>query len=466
MTTDPDLTVKESARQAAELDAMLRMLSLSSGVFSLSISVCNSPALRDYLIEKIRIARPDVQVICIPRDTTDVFAYVKQQVSTPDCSAVFITCLEELLPSTEARHPVLRSINASRELWETHFHCPIVIWLPEYAAGLMSREAPDFWRYRSHRFEFVSEQAHAFDGLQDDTSGRIDIASNLSVDEKQFRIAELEQRIEEAGPKPDKHTKQYVIQWLNELAFLKWSLGQPDDAEAIVQRLLALTEELGDKDAMATTCYNLGTLYRIRGDLEAAEQMFHKSLDLYEKLADKTAIAVNYDALGLLYRERGDLETAEQMFHKSLALADKAEMAAVYHNLGLLYGERGDIEAAEQLVRKSLAISEELDNRTGKAVNYCLLGMLYGERSNFEAAERMYRLSLAIEEELGNKTAMARNYHLIGQIYLKRGDIETGKKTLARSKELYLELGAEAELESIAELERLVEATTSSMKSN
>ncbi len=440
------------------VEAMLRMLDLSSGVFSLSISVCNSPALRNYLIEKMRKTRPDIQVICIPRDTADVLTYVRQQVNTPDCSALFITGLEELLPSTQARHPVLRSINASRELWERQFHCPIVVWLPEYAAGLLSREAPDFWRYRSHRFEFVSEYAHAFAGMQENTSDRINTASNLPVDEKQFRIAELEQRIEEAGPKPDGSVRQFVMAWLNEMAFLKQSLGQFDAAEETVRKSLALHRQLGDKTGIAQDYSLLGELYLRRGDFKTAEQMARKSLALYEELGDMAGMALDYRLLGEGYRERGDIEIAEQMLRKSLSLyqklGDRDGMAVDYRRLGLLYRERGDVVTAEQMLRESLALSEELGDKTGMASDYMILGLLYRERGDVETSEQMLRKSLTLHEELGDNTGMAYDYRLLGMLYLDKGDVEAGMSELRRSQQLFRELGA-AELE---DLERILSA--------
>jgi tetratricopeptide (TPR) repeat protein len=466
VTTEPDLSTPESARQAAELEAMLRMLSLSSGIFSLSISVCNSPALRDYLIEKMRIARPDIQVIRIPNDTADVLMYVRQQTKAPDCSALFIVGLEELLPSTEARHPVLRSINASRELWERQFHCPIVIWLPEYAAGLLSREAPDFWRYRSHRFEFVSENAHASTGMQEDTSSLIHLASNLSVDEKQFRIAELEQRVEEAGPKPERILMKYIATWLTELAFLQQSMGQFEAAEQIARRLLALNEELGDKLVVATSYRFLGELLRDRGDFEAGEEIARKVLALNEELGDKTRIAASYRLLGELLRGRGDLEGAEQIVRKSLALneelGDIAGIAADYRLLGTLSLERGDLEAAEQMYRTSLVFYEELDDKDGVARDYALLSRLYVNRGDLEAAELAVHKSLALHEELDNRVGMAHDYGLLGILYLGKGDLEAGERSLAKSRELWRYLGANVQIERLEEVLRGLESSKGS----
>jgi len=57
MSTALSPTLPESMEQPlAELDAMRRMLEVSQGTFSLSIAVCNSVALRDYLV--LDLTRP------------------------------------------------------------------------------------------------------------------------------------------------------------------------------------------------------------------------------------------------------------------------------------------------------------------------------------------------------------------------------------------------------------------------
>ncbi|MBM4025918.1 MAG: hypothetical protein FJ280_11015 [Planctomycetes bacterium] len=44
---------EQSVPQRAELEALRRLLDLSEGTFSLSIAICNSPALRDHIIDPV-----------------------------------------------------------------------------------------------------------------------------------------------------------------------------------------------------------------------------------------------------------------------------------------------------------------------------------------------------------------------------------------------------------------------------
>ena len=486
MTAKDIAPTSETARQAAELEAMLRMLDLSSGSFSLSIAVCNSPALRDYLIEKLKQPRPDIQVVCIPNGITDVLGYVEQQIDVSQCSAVFIVGLEGLLSSSETKHPVLRSLNASRELWEKRLHCPVVMWLPEYAAGLLSTEAPDLWRYRSHRFEFVSEQAGAIVGTQDYASGDIDIAANLSQDEKRFRIAELEQRIEDAGPEPEGPLKRYVYIWLDELGFLWQTLGQISESSKVLEKLVHMHRQAGEELGMAAGYGNLGNLHSMRGDLDAAEAMYRRSMEISERLDRLDFNSNAYSGLAHVYHARGDLDTAEEYYRKALALdkklgrnremaqqlanlaglqmdrgnlnaagklhrealainkkiGSKQGMTSDYNGLGTLYSEKGDVATAEKMYRKALAISEELGRAEGIAVSYGNLGVLYHSMGNLSAAEEMYGKALTLSEEMGRKEGTAKQCFNLGGLYRDRGELQAAEDMYRKALRLFRDVGA------------------------
>ena len=138
---------EDLARQSDELAAMRRMLAASRGTFSLSFAVCNSPALRDYLIERLREFSPGIAVVSIPAGTADPFGVVSSTLDGRQPDALFVTDLERVVPSGVPDQAVLRSLNASRELWDRRLRCPVVFWLPQYAATLLSTQARDFWRY-------------------------------------------------------------------------------------------------------------------------------------------------------------------------------------------------------------------------------------------------------------------------------------------------------------------------------
>ncbi len=147
----------DTERQSAELAVMRRMLTASSGVFSLSFGVCNSPALRDSLVDRLIEEDASYARVSVPNGTEGVLAAVQQSLGARAPSALFVVDLENSLPSDGPR-PAIRSLNATREKWQRYCSCPVVVWLPEYAVKLLAVEARDFWAWRSHQFEFVGEE--------------------------------------------------------------------------------------------------------------------------------------------------------------------------------------------------------------------------------------------------------------------------------------------------------------------
>jgi len=271
----------------------------------------------------------------------------------------------------QPEQPTLRSLNASRDLWERRFACPIIFWLPDYAVTLLTRHSPDLWRYVNYHFEFVSEQATAVAGMQERLAGDTSVAGNLPEEQKRFRIAELEQRLTDADELLKESDDQrsatlvgHYIVWLNELGFLHHSLGDLQQTEAVLRKGLALEEMLGRQEGMAIQYGNLGLVYRTRGELDRAEEMARESLTINEKLGRQEGLASQYASLGGLYTQRGELDRAEEMYRNALAIDEKLDsqdgMATSYANLGLVAISRGDLSKARELWPKARNLYDKI----------------------------------------------------------------------------------------------------------
>ncbi|MEM6654984.1 MAG: tetratricopeptide repeat protein [Planctomycetota bacterium] len=216
-------------------------------------------------------------------------------------------------------------------------------------------------------------------------------------------------------------------------------------AEEMLKKSLAIVEELGLKQSMASLYGNLGVIYKTRGDLALAEEMHKKSLAINEELGRKEGMASDYGNLGLIYRTRGDLALAEEMLKKSLAISEelgrKEGMASGYGNLGLIYQTRGDLALAEEMHKKALAIEEELGRKEGMAREYGNLGLIYYTRGELHSADEMHRKSLAIYEQLDCNQGIADQAANLGRVCLKRGDLGMAEEMFKKSLAIDLELG-------------------------
>jgi len=359
---------EETERQAAQLAQLRRALAASRGTSAFSLAVCNSPALWDYLIERLALDDPTLRRIDLPAGTIDVFGWVRDAAAGSSSGALMVSGLEASVPSTKTAFPALRSLNASRELWSQVFAAPIVFWIPEYVAPLFARHAPDFWGWVSHHFEFVSELAGAVPAMAERFAGGVSLGTGLDVERKHIRLAELEQRLREAGDPPPPELVPHVHAWLNELGALHFVLGELSEAESAWQRLAGEAQRQADDGQAAVALGNLGLIYRVRGDLDQAEAMHRKALEINERLGRLEGMANQYGNLGLVYQTRGDLDQAEAMHRKALEINERLDrlegMATQYHNLGLVYQARGDLRQAEGMLRRALELFERIGMRT------------------------------------------------------------------------------------------------------
>ncbi len=443
----------ETSRQAAELEAFYRMLKISEGIFSISIAVCNSPALRTHLFKKITSKIEDIYILDVPSDCNNIYDVAMHTIPDHRCAAVFIYGMESLLDSTQSTHVILNILNASRELWKESFSCPVVFWLPEYAVTLLSQQARDFWSWCSHRFEFVAELVSPQMSILDHTSGDFALASNLSETEKQFRIAELQDRIESVNFASDKSMMRYVTIWTNELVFLQMTIGNLDDAERMQRKALTTDVKLGNLESMACDYGNLGLILMTRGDLEGAEAMYRKSLEINAKLGRFKGIANQYGNLGNVMQTRGDLNGAEVMYRKSLEINKKLGrlegMASDYNNIGGFMLEYGDHDGAYEMFHKALKIDKQLSNQAGMALVYSNLAGIMQNRGDLSGAGIMVHKSLEINQKLGNLEGIASDYGNLAIIAKLRGNTEDARVLAIKARDLLAKIGMLHKVERI-----------------
>jgi len=396
-----DITsARETEAQAAELAALLRLLDISAGTSSLNIAVCNSPALRDYLIGRVRESRSDLVVVALPRGCVDIYGEVVNMLTGTKPGAVFVTCIEHSVSSESKEHPTLKSLNASRDLWESRFPCPVIFWVPAYVAALLPVHAPDLWRYRSHGFEFVApELSQGLISIQG-YGGEFVLAANLDSDQRQFRIAELEQRVSDVGWPPPKSMVSAFAQWMSELGYLYMSLHEINKAEMVFQKALAISETEGWNSGVAIHSGNLGSAAVARDDLDSAERFFQKALDINLQLGRVDGQAVQLGNLGVVCKRRGNLNAAEDFFRQALdkaRLTGHAEGQAIHlGNLGAVLATRGDLDSAERLFRDALALDERAGRIDGQAKHLRNLGQIAEKRGDLADARRLWSKALGI----------------------------------------------------------------------
>ncbi len=372
--------------------------------------------------------------------------------SVPPGEALFVLGFERSIPSRVPFPPALTRLNRAREQFR-ELALPLVLVLPRYALDQLSREAPDFWAWRSGVFEVRMEEARLEQMVHDVTRPSVGDYENLSAARKREHLEVLRGLLAELEAQGD--GKQRARRELHyRIARLLYSTGQYSDAEAAAAKALALAQEAGDRGTVAAAGHLLGIVAQHRDDLVAAEEWYRKALEITEELGDRQGMAGSHHQLGNVAQDRGDLAAAEEWYRKALeikeALGDRAGVAGSYHQLGIVAQLRGDLAAAEEWYRKALEINKALAYRAGMAGSYHQLGNVAQLWGDLAAAEEWYRKTLEITEALGNRPAMANSYHQLGIVAQNRGDLAAAEEWYRKALEIKEALG-DARAEDAAE---------------
>jgi tetratricopeptide (TPR) repeat protein len=403
---------EQTVQQRAELDALRRMLDLSEKTFSLSVAICNSPALRDHIIKHITGQMEGIEVVRIREDSHDILDTVRRHVADGQPRAVFVVDVEKALGENK-KNRVLQNLNVSRERWQATFQCPVVFWLPEYVTSLLMTQARDLWSWVSHNLEFVSEPATALAGQQDSCAGNIMLAANLDAHEKRFRIAELEERIADAGEKPHGQLTEHLLAWRNELACLHESLGNLDRAMALHKENEQICRQSGDLDGLQRTLGNQALILRDRGDLDGAMALLKEQERICRRLGNLDGLQRSLANQAVILRDRGDMDGAMALLkeneHTWRELGNLDGLSVSLGNQALILQDRGDLDGAMVLHKEKERICRQLGNLDGLSSSLGNQALILQDRGDLDGAMALLKEVERISRQLYNVDSLAKS---------------------------------------------------------
>ena len=436
--------ITETARQSAELAALRRMLSVSRGMFSLSVAVCNSVPLRDYLIGDLQSAFEGIEVVPIPEGESDVFAYVRERTIGTAPKGVFLTDLDRQLRSEAESQPVLSALNASRELWAGAFDCPVVFWVPDFAASLLSIHARDLWAWTSHQFEFVAETEGITGRFPWERSDDVLGAVNLPLTEKMFRIGELEQRIRDARDRPPPSLQSHVMTWLGELGTLRLMRGDCEGAADAFRALLASAREAKNRAFEGVALGDLGLVQAYVGEIRRAIKYFEKALAIRREIGDRRGEGSDLGNLGAAYADmrepRRAIEYCEQALAICREIGDRRGEGSHLGTLGNAYADVGETRRAIEYYEQALAIRRDIGDRRGEGNDLGNMGLAHAALGETRRAIEYYEQALAIHREIGNRPGEGIDMENLGIAFEKLGQIDQARKCWEGAAAIYEEI--------------------------
>ncbi|MEH1938540.1 MAG: hypothetical protein V7L14_33520 [Nostoc sp.] len=412
MTNDKQLRVCTKENQQI-LQRLIRAITLSEGQFALILVRCNYGQLREQMLENIRSITRDINIreIVLNPSTTSLHITIVSELSLDNPavltdslpSAVMVFGIESIIDLEN----LLTGINQARDIYAAIFPFPVVLWLQDEVASLLSRLAPDFksWAVTTIKFEMTKADLIALIHQEAESlfakvleAGAETFLSNalLDLDPKSQHRHEIESARNDL-------LRLYGVQLTPGLeASLEFVLGrdkyandQINGALANYQRSLALWQqearrvgEWESNSSLPLSCphstppssllkqaillFHLGLCYHRMADLyqntnssycEHALLWFKQCLELLEHVQREDLVAkFILPACEMLQRLQAwdDLkELAQKSLHLHKTYGTPAQVAQNYGFLANVAASESNWVLAHELVNTALSISEE-----------------------------------------------------------------------------------------------------------
>ncbi len=129
---------------------------------------------------------------------------------------------------------------------------------------------------------------------------------------------------------------------------------------------LRITEELGDKTAIANSQINIGNIYNNKKNYEKALECYEKALQINRETGNKNGSANSLLNIGILYSQKGKVEKAMEYLKWGLLLADSIKSKEIImqgnEELSKVYVKIEDYKNAYNYFKRHAAIKDTLMN--------------------------------------------------------------------------------------------------------
>jgi DNA-binding NtrC family response regulator/tetratricopeptide (TPR) repeat protein len=238
---------------------------------------------------------------------------------------------------------------------------------------------------------------------------------------------------------------------LNELAGVYGLQGKSEEALDYYRQCLTANTKTGYTRGRAISLYNVGWTLTGMGRWTEATQSFHRSIALCEEHGFADPLASARMALGELSLKRSDYETAVLMFRTVIeGERGKQRSGQVYReafsNLGWTHFRNGDLAQAEEALNEAARLSEAAADRLLLATVCCRRAELALARGWLDAAEDLLAQAEHHASDLKLTKEMGEVLRVSALLSAARGDSDRAMELFSRSEVVLEPLGDTFEL--------------------
>ena len=287
-----------------------------------------------------------------------------------------------------------------------------------------------------------------------------------------FRLGEGQEaltRAEEAlAISTELNNRNQMARCMNLLGAACYSLGRYGQAESHMERALSLFQGLGDRRQGMDLLNNLGVIADARGDYNAAFLRYHNALELARELGYRDGEIVFLTNRGGVQVALGNYAAAELDLCQAVELAGKDGswiLPKTQYYLCEASLRLGNMGQALESAKVSLALGRADGAPEYIGAAYRALGMVAkelgtsipisngdGDKDDECDGEGFFQESLRILSEENMDYERALTLREWARYDLREGNRERGSKMWEQSREIFGQLGAQMEVERMAQL--------------
>lgn len=210
------------------------------------------------------------------------------------------------------------------------------------------------------------------------------------------------------------------------------SLGQRQEALALLARVESICSRAGDRGGVAEALSQSGLIARELGEMDKAQDLYDRALATFRDIGYRRATATLLANLGVLQMYQGKWGQARRSFEEARTayrdIGDQVGAAGVLASMVGLLSSQGDYEPALQAAREMLELSRETGNRDNEAGGLRNLGWVQAELGNLRSARPLLDQGRRILEQLGDGSKAAAMRCMLASV-----DFRLGKTAGARA---------------------------------
>jgi len=229
---------------------------------------------------------------------------------------------------------------------------------------------------------------------------------------------------------PDQHSTSLVY-----LAITHYYAGDYEQAAALAQESLRVSEQTGNREGIAFALNFMGSCAKAKGDYAQAETAFARAVEVYQAMEDGIGAAMALNNLGNLAQATGDYAAAQRYYQECSALFKHHDhvhgAATTLANAGRLAVRQGLLDEARRMLTESLELKRAINDRRGMAVALVTLGDVATKTGAYAEAHEQLTQALTLAEAAGDLKLALDALVAVAALDLALGQREAAARCLA-----------------------------------